>query len=412
MGSSTRHYAAVYQKLAHLARELSGARGAVLSRVEPGSLRVWTIAVAASPRTGRPRRASAVWTTPPRADANVYARRVYVKGHVVSAPLRAYAQGSPRGQAAAGYATVVPLRSHRGVAGALAFLTARRPRPVQARLYRGLARLASLVVELEEDAREFIADEERARRDAAALLHGTHAALIAIAHRLGESRHLLAADPAKVAGVVESARIELERIGERDIGETTRRLYPLIIRMSVTPALEALAERHRPAVDIALRVDPAVGEMDDPFQNRLPETLRLAVYRTAEALLAHAAKTASGRVEATVTRSAGPALVLTVTNAGEAIRPALGDILVRLHECRGTLAISKRRDGRTTVSASFPLPTPTATAGPATQRNPASPLRPSVPPNRRRRPRGGTAAPAYSQDAGGSRPARDAPSGG
>ena len=340
MSSSTLRYAGMYQELADAAREITKAPAVVLNRLDHDSMRVRTVA-AAPPGAALPRGTGGAGTT------------------------RRLRQVS------------LPLRTRRGVTGTLVLFTARRARASERRRYEGVARLVALALELNQDAQDGIGTSERVRRDAAAGLHGTHAALIALRHRLGTSRELRAADPAQADAVLETVRDELERICERDIGRTGRSLYPLAIRMSLTPALEALAGRYAPDVKIALRVDAAVAEMDDPFRNRLPEELRLAVYRVTEGAICRAA---SGRrpapIDITLARSAGPALVLRVRQrstgrggpAGGLGR--LGDLALRVTEWGGMLSLA-RRGGWTTLSVSVPVPAPDAPARPATPRNPA-----------------------------------------
>jgi hypothetical protein len=341
----------LYQELAEAAREVAKVRAAALSRLDPATMVVHALAVA-PPRTVLARRPDGSGGRPERVDASPHLRRVYVEGRCGSASLPD------------GHVTILPLRVRRGIAGSLALLGARRPGPSELRRYADVARLVALVFELDEDARQALVDGERARKDAAALLHGTQAALIAIRHRLGESATLRARDPSRADAVLEQARDELERIGERDIGRTSRSLYPLVIRMSLAPALEGLAERYAPQTKISVRIDPAVAEMDDPSRNRLPEALRLAVYRVAEAAVAGAVEAAPAPIEIAVTQSTGPALVLTVRQTSKSGPGSgapwrhLGNLALRLHEWGGRLTISRARDGRTTLAASFGLTTP------------------------------------------------------
>lgn len=369
MGSNTPQHAGLYQELANAAREITAARAVVLGRLDGDSTLVRTLALAPA-RASVPRGAAGAFETAVRSDATPRLRQVYVEGREVSAPPRALLNPRTGADAARdGWVTVLPLRTRRGIAGSLALFARRRPVPSQKRRYREAARLASLLFDLSDDAREYIRNDERVRREAAALLHGTHAALIAIRHRLGESRKLLAADPAQADALIESARGELERIGERDIGRTSRLLFPLVVRMSLVPALETLADACGPDVKIAVQIEKAVARMDDPLDNRLPEALRLAIYRVAEAAIRAAAGSPGPRLEISIRRSAGPALTLTVRDVSN--RPATsgrrqpypGDLLLRLHDAGGTLRVSSPAGRGTAWSASFPLP--------ATPRSPA-----------------------------------------
>ena len=369
MGSNTPQHAGLYQELANAAREITAARAVVLGRLDGDSTLVRTLALAPA-RASVPRGAAGAFETAVRSDATPRLRQVYVEGREVSAPPRALLNPRTGADAARdGWVTVLPLRTRRGIAGSLALFARRRPVPSQKRRYREAARLASLLFDLSDDAREYIRNDERVRREAAALLHGTHAALIAIRHRLGESRKLLAADPAQADALIESARGELERIGERDIGRTSRRLFPLVIRMSLAPALEALADLCGPNVKIALRIEKAIARMDGPLDNRLPEALRLAVYRVVEAAVIRAAAgSAAPRLEISLRRSGGPALILRVRDISNGPassaqqQPYPGDLLLRVHDAGGTLRVSSPRGGGMSWSASFPLPAQGETA--------------------------------------------------
>jgi hypothetical protein len=378
MGSSTPLYLGLYQKLANAAREITEARVAVLGRLDREAMLVRAVAVA-RPDAPRPRAAGGAFATPVRADANRHLRRVYIDGRQVSGSPRALL-GPPSGAETAwdGWVTILPLRTRQEIAGSLALFARGRPAPSEVRRYGQAARLASLIFDLSDNVRDYIRAEERVRREAAARLHGTYSALLAIRHRLGESRNLLAADPAQADGILESARGELERIGERDIGRTSRLLFPLAIRMSLVPALEALAEGYAPHVKIVLRIDPAVAGMDDPFENRMPEALRLAIYRVAEAAVGRAAADSPAPpLEISLKRSAGPSLILTVRDVSKDPRrsprpqPYPGDLLLLLHDAGGALMTPSPRGGGKTWSASFPLPAPDEAVRSVTPRSPA-----------------------------------------
>jgi hypothetical protein len=373
MGSNTPNYDGFYQKLAAAAREMTRADAAALSRFDPKTLLIFPLALAPLTKAFPPD----LYGRPVRADASLALRRAYLQGRPVSVHLPTAAPGrrkrmpepsaSGRKHTATRYVTILPLRCRGGIAGTLSVLTAAKPAPRQLRRYASVAQLLAQVFELAEDAREAIDGGERARRDAAAVLHGTQAALMSVRYRLGESQAARSTDPQRADALVEQSREQLQRIGEQDIGEVGRSLYPLAIRMGLTPALEALVERYTSVMKVRLHIDPAVAKLDDPFRNELPERLRLAIYRLAEAALAHAAARPPRRALAvTLMRSDEATLRLTVAqraNAGEAAEEAraqLGSLEVRLHEWNGTLRLM---DGRGSLSASFALPAQNEEAG-------------------------------------------------
>lgn len=367
MGSNTPLYRGLYQNLAEAVREITAAHGVIVTRFDRPSMTVRV--VAAAPARAVPRGLDGA-VRPDGAAAPSVLRRLFVAGRPVSVPLRAL-RGSvaPRhaGRAlraeAAGHVTMLPLRAGGGVAGAVVAVTPRSPRPTELRRYEAAARLLALVFAIDEGARQSIDRAERARRDAAALLHGTHAALLALRHGLGENERVRLQDPAQADAVIGRTRDELERIAERDLGPASRSLYPLVIRMSVSPALEALTERYAAAgAQVAVRIDPAVSELDDPFRNRLPEGLRLAIYRVAEAAVA--AAPTRGRINIVLRRDGGRTVRLDMAHSGDGAAAAwreLGEIVFRAQEWNGSVAISGKPGGGATLRASFLLPAPDRT---------------------------------------------------
>jgi len=371
--------------MVEIVRELGMTDAAILSRFDRDAM-LARIVAASSGRSALAKSATAAWPGQMRVDGNRYLRRLYLHGQHVSAPVRAVLDGANprrpvdsvpgRGR----YVTMLPLRTDRRIAGSLSFVSARRPGISRLRLYAHLARVASFIDELSQAAGECIGADERTRREAAAVLHGTHAALIALQHRLAEIRTALA--PGRAAVMLDGVREELERIGERDIGGTSRLLYPLAIRMSLTAALKALTEQFRPRVKTALRIDAAVTDLDDPFRSRLPEGLRLTVYRAVESLLTRAAgRDPAPQPEVRLSCAAGPALVLTLSEGPGAARKRqtgavhrwadLGSLLFRLHNGGASLTTSTTPGRRTTLSASFPLPLPQEARQHPSRRNPA-----------------------------------------
>lgn len=366
MGSNTPLYRELYQNLAKAIWEITAARGVIVTRLDRPSMMVRVVATAPA-RAAVPRGVDGA-VLPNGAAAPSALRRLFVAGLPVSVSLQALrgratprrAGPAPRAEAA-GHVTMLPLNAHGGVAGAFVAVTARKPRPTELRRYQAASRLLAFVFAIDDGARQSVDRGERARRDAAALLHGTHAALLALRHGLGENERLR--DPAQADAMIARTRGELERIAERDLGPASRSLYPLIIRMSVSPALETLIERYAASgAQVAVRIDPAVAELDDPFRNRLPEGLRLAIYRIAEAALATAAT--GGQINIVLRRDGRRAVCLDVGQSGEEAAAAwreLGEINFRAQEWNGSVAISRRPGRGAMLRASFPLP---ATEGP------------------------------------------------
>ena len=363
MGSNTPLYRGLYQNLAEAVREITAVRGVIVTLVDRRSM--MTRIVAAAPAgTVVPRGVDGA-VRPDAADAPSVLRRLFVAGLPVSMPVRSlHCSATPRCARPArhtedaGHVTMLPLRTQGGVIGAFVAVTARKPRPTELPRYEAAAALLALVFTSDDGARQSVDRAERARRDAAALLHGTQAALLALRHGLGENEQLRMRDPIQADAMIGRTHDELERIAERDLGPASRSLYPLVIRMSVSPALEALVEGYGAAgVRIAVHVDPAVAELDDPFRNRLPEGLRLAIYRIAEAAVA--AAPTRGQINIVLRRDGGRSVRLDMAHT-EADTAAtwreLGEIVFRAQQWNGSLAIARRPGGGAMLRASFPLP--------------------------------------------------------
>ncbi|HKX19417.1 MAG TPA: hypothetical protein VJT33_15510 [bacterium] len=362
MGSNTPLYRGLYQNLAEAVWEIIGADGVIVTRFDRPSMTVRVLA-AAPVRAIVPRGVHGAVPSDGAAAPSVL-RRLFVTGLPVSVALRAM-RGSAAPRRArpvpstedAGHVTMLPLRARGEVTGAFVAVTARKPRPAEVRRYEAAARLLGLVFAIDDGARQSVGRAERARRDAAAVLHGTHAALLALRHGLGENEQLRLRDPAQADAMIGRTHNELERIAERDLGPASRSLYPLVIRMSVSPALETLIERYAAGgAQIAVRIDPAVAELDDPFGNRLPEGLRLAIYRIAEAAVAAAAT--GGHINIVLRRDGGRSIRLDMAHSEEDAAAAwreLGEIVFRAQEWNGSVVISRRPSGGATLRASFPL---------------------------------------------------------
>src|SRR5579859_4232827 len=140
MGSNTPPGTGLYQEVANATREITAARAVVLGRLDRASMVVYRVALAPMGSAVPGGAAGAAV----RADANRHLRRVYVEGREIAAPRRALLEPSSRAESARdGWVTILPLRTRRGIVGALALFARRRPAPSQRRRYRQAARLAS-----------------------------------------------------------------------------------------------------------------------------------------------------------------------------------------------------------------------------------------------------------------------------
>ena len=318
-------------------------------------------------------------------DVNPAIRTVLVDGRPLLAPTVEHAAGTilpPVLRAATAlfgfhWTYSVPLRVDGEIAGALAFHFAERPAPAvvtvadafasQAALTLANQRLSAALreraVELAGSRERIAAAEERVRRDIAELLHGrVQSRLLVVAHRLLEAGAALAAHPTGAAVVLDALARELDRIREVDLREAITQLHPAVVDVGLMAALRNLAEELGPRLDVTVTAERDVEALDDPARNRIPEAVRLGIYRGVEEALANVARHAGtnaaavhvdlvdGRLRTTVSDN-GRGYDATTARAGVGLR-SMRDRVERLG---GTLVIDGAPGRGTAVRLTLPL---------------------------------------------------------
>lgn len=388
MGPATK----LFQSIADNALGVTGARMVSLSTFDPMAGAHQLAAVA--PLGSFDRMVEAARTLVPDLDAarmrmplhaNAAIRTVLVEGRSLLAPTAEYAAGTiPQAVLRAAtrmlgfrWTYAVPLRLDGHVAGALAFHFADQPASAsravadtfasQAALTLANERLAATLSErttVLAGSRERVdAAEERVRREIAEFLHGrVQSRLLVVSHRLLEACASLASDPAGAASALDGLARELDRIREVDLAQAIGRLHPSAVSVGLMVALRQLADELSPKLDVTLTADGSVVEQDGPARSRVPERIRLGVYRTVQEALANVARHAGTTAAAVQVQLEDGCLRTIVSDAGRGYDPAtaragmgLRTMRDRVERLGGTLSIDSVPGRGTTVLITLPL---------------------------------------------------------
>jgi signal transduction histidine kinase len=225
----------------------------------------------------------------------------------------------------------------------------------QAQLAQENARLLGLIASA----------EERLRQDIAEFLHSRVQNRLLLAwYRVEDCREMLAGRRQRTAlrDLLAEVSQQLQQVRERDVREVSHLLHPSIIRVGLVPALERLAEDFLPQFSVELHVDAAVGDLDDPENNHLPEPLRLAAYRAVEEALGNVARHASASRVDVALSVADARLAVEVRDDGrgfdaQGVRAGLGlsSIAARVGSVGGTWRVSSAVGQGTVLEAFLPL---------------------------------------------------------
>ncbi|MBT3941800.1 MAG: hypothetical protein HOC77_06695 [Chloroflexi bacterium] len=169
--------------------------------------------------------------------------------------------------------------------------------------------------------------DEAARQSIAEELHGpVQTKLLMIWHALSMIRSNMDAenfDTETLATSLDDALDQLDRIREDDIRLLSHRLHPSIVRVSALAGLRSLQEFYESTIPVELDVGEEVEALEPAGDSRIPESVRLAVHRVADAALANVVKHA-GATEAVIHwhyDREGQLLELSVTDDGRGFEP-------------------------------------------------------------------------------------------
>ena len=172
-----------------------------------------------------------------------------------------------------------------------------------------------------QDSRARLMDaHESVRRAMAEELHGSvQTRLYANWIKLQEIQERLRGRDAEELGTVIK---DLDEIRENDIRLLSHRLHPSVIRLGIGPGLRSLREHYEDALPIDLQISEKIGALEMGGVSKIPENVRLGVYRIAEMALGNVIKHARAqRCSVTLTLEEGNDLHLTITDDGVGFPP-------------------------------------------------------------------------------------------
>ncbi len=154
-----------------------------------------------------------------------------------------------------------------------------------------LAQLEQTVLDLRRHQELAAAAEDQLRREMADVLHNrVQSRLLAATLRLRRVEQLLVDDPAAAARFLEEVRRDLDTIREDDVREVSHLLHPAVVAVGLVPALRRLARDLRGAAAVTVTVSPELLAADDLAGPKVPEKVRLALYRLVEEATTNALK--------------------------------------------------------------------------------------------------------------------------
>jgi signal transduction histidine kinase len=202
--------------------------------------------------------------------------------------------------------------------------------------------------------------EERLRRDIAEVLHSrVQNRLLTIWYRLEEIQEFVLRDSASASRALAELRELVDDIRERDVRDLSHRLHPSIIRAGLLPALEMLVDE-TPRVEVELRADDRIQELDDAATSGIPEAVRLTAYRVVEEALGNVIKHAGAARAIVELRLDAAGLQLEIRDDGrgfDTLQPGLGlsSMAARVGRLGGAWRIQSTPGEGTCVSAVLPL---------------------------------------------------------
>jgi len=203
-----------------------------------------------------------------------------------------------------------------------------------------LAELEQTVLDLRRHQALATEAEDRLRREMADVLHNrVQSRLLAATLRLRRVEHLLLEDPAAAARFLEEVRRDLDTIREDDVREVSHLLHPAVVALGLVPALRRLARDLRGAAAVTVSVSSELAAADDLADPKVPEDVRLALYRLVEEATTNALK--HGDATEVVVRAevvAGQQVCVTVTDNGCGFDPAAVQMGLGILGVEGRLA--------------------------------------------------------------------------
>src|SRR5690606_34441657 len=128
--------------------------------------------------------------------------------------------------------------------------------------------------------------DEDLRRSLAERMHGhIQSRLLRAWHQLGVAKNEYQGNRERSERILEEVRADLDQLREVEIRQVSHLLHPSIVRVGLRPAVQSLVAEFQDSLEINLQFDDKMLAWDDPVDNRIPESVRLVVYRVLEEAL-------------------------------------------------------------------------------------------------------------------------------
>ena len=215
--------------------------------------------------------------------------------------------------------------------------------------------------------------DEGVRREVAEMLHGpVQSKLLAAQVRVERARSMLLTDLAAGRDELAAVVALLDDVRETDVRLASHRLHPPALRVGLVTALRSLAASFEGSfgLEVALTITDEVKGLDDPARGRLPDAIRLAVYRALEEALANSYRHgAAAHVRVELSLVHGPRLQLVVNDDGEGFDASqftmglgVASLAARVEQLGGAWFIDSTPGDGATLTVAVPVP---AAKGPA-----------------------------------------------
>ena len=154
--------------------------------------------------------------------------------------------------------------------------------------------LTSATEQLAHSRRRVVNSQEDLRKAVAQQFHGpVQNRLLVATHWLRTAQDNIGAVTGETAEQISKAAHLIDEINQGDLRAAVRRLHPSLIRISLEASLRSLAAEFTGSFDVQVQLSGGTSSRDELWKTGLPEDLRLAIYRVAEAALSNILKHAS-----------------------------------------------------------------------------------------------------------------------
>ncbi|MCY0899381.1 MAG: hypothetical protein OWU33_10690 [Firmicutes bacterium] len=205
--------------------------------------------------------------------------------------------------------------------------------------------------------------EERIRRQIAQLLHGPLQTKVLLLEKdIHDLRQEWLENPMECMDRLADIEARLAHFRDHDLRALSHRLYPDLIQVGLVPALRGLKGSLEPRLTVRLYISEALQALDTPIKNRLPESLRLDLYRVIEEAANNAMRHGAAQcLEVRLDYSPVEGLYLRIQDDGvgwhaEDPRPGFGLRMIqrRLRRWHGRLTIHADGSGGAALTITIP----------------------------------------------------------